>query len=115
MNKVHVKYSKLPHPTSPTDEDFKPLPFQSDIRKMIYALNKMLPPDVRIADASTMPTMNVDVTKRNHDDNYDKDENNANGIERRLSFPFHPSLDSVSKTYSYTFSIGELYDPLQRR
>jgi len=91
---LSIEGKRLPHPTCPTDNDFKPLPFGSDLRQMLFALNKMLPPDVRVSDASTMPIPNVsDVEKIPH--------------------PFHPSLDSISKTYVYTFSIGELYDPLQ--
>jgi len=91
---LSIKGKRIPHPSSPRDDEFKPLPFDSDLQKMVYALNKMLPPDVMIADASTMPTDSSDETH-----------------ER----PFHPSLDTISKTYSYTFSVGIAHDPLQCR
>lgn len=29
--------------------------------------------------------------------------------------PFHPSLDSKGKTYRYTFSVGEIHDPIRNR
>ncbi len=93
-----IEGKRLPHPISPYDEGFKPLPFKSDLKQMIYALNKMLPPDVRISDASYTPTKNG-----GHDE--------LSKPER----PFHPSLDAISKTYSYTFSIGEVHDPIRSR
>lgn len=82
---------KVPHPRSPTDECFKELPFNANLQQMIFALNKMLPPDVRVHNASPMPVA-VDASR-----------------------PFHPSLDSLRKTYQYTFSVGEIHDPIRCR
>jgi tRNA U38,U39,U40 pseudouridine synthase TruA len=90
-----IEGKRLPHPISPIDKGFKPLPFKSDLKKIVYALNKMLPPDVSVRNVSTMPLP----TRSRQGEIY----------------PFHPSLDSVCKTYSYTFSIGELYDPIKIR
>jgi len=92
----------LPHPTSPTDKDFKELPFKSDVRKMLFTLNKMLPPDVRVLDASPFPTKEVL-------------DDGGSGDGQLLQRPFHPSLDSVAKTYRYTFSLGEIHDPIRCR
>ncbi len=94
---LSIAGKRLPHPISPTDEGFKPLPFGSDLNQMLYALNRMLPPDVRILDACTLPV------KR-------EEEHSVENIR-----PFHPSLDTKIKTYTYKFSVGELYDPLQYR
>ena len=81
------------HPNSPFDSNFKPLPFDSDLAKLTFTLNKMLPPDVRVIDVSPTPMMSrVSQTR-----------------------PFHPSLDTMNKTYQYTFSVGELHDPVRRR
>jgi tRNA U38,U39,U40 pseudouridine synthase TruA len=92
-----IEGKRLPHPTSPTDEGFMPLPFKGDLSKMMYALNKMLPPDVRIRDTSSTPTIN----------------GTYESGERKV--PFHPSLETVTKTYSYTFSVGDLHDPIRCR
>jgi len=42
-----IEGKRLPHPTSPGDTSFKELPFKSDLQQMVFAMNKMLPPDVR--------------------------------------------------------------------
>ena len=86
---LSIEGKRLPHPISPRDESFKELPFKSDLKQMIFALNKMLPPDVRVHNASPMPST-IDSSMR----------------------PFHPSLDSQRKTYRYTFSVGEIHDPI---
>ena len=98
-----IEGKRLPHPATPTDDGFKPLPFESDLTKMVYALNKMLPPDIQLADASSTPTIN-----RNFEDKQGEEEGERN-------IPFHPSLNTISKTYSYTFSAGDLYDPVRCR
>ena len=64
----------------------KVLPFNGDLKKLVYVLNRMLPFDVRIENASPFP------------------------LEQ-----FHPSLDTKSKTYVYTFSVGNHPDPLRWR
>lgn len=87
-----IKGKRLPHPTSPFDEAFQELPFHSDLHKLILTLNKMLPPDVRVKNISPMPILHTGEYK-----------------------PFHPSLDSVQKTYRYTFSVGDIHDPIRCR
>mmetsp|Transcript_33382 Transcript_33382/g.48677 ORF Transcript_33382/g.48677 Transcript_33382/m.48677 type:complete len:460 (-) Transcript_33382:52-1431(-) len=90
---------RLPHPTSSTDKSlFMPLPFESNLGKMMYVLNRMLPPDVRVSAVSETPA---------------KNDSNESGCS--ASVPFHPSLDTVGKTYLYTFSIGDMHDPMRWR
>ena len=84
---------ELQNPRSPSDLNFKPLPFGSDLAKLTFTLNKMLPPDVRVVTASPSPVLKW-VAKANQ---------------------FHPSLDAMQKTYQYTFSVGELHNPLSSR
>jgi len=80
-------------PISPTDPNFETLPFRGDLQQIIYVLNRMIPMDVRVTDASYMPS----------------------STEKSI---FHPTLSAVSKTYQYKFSVpqpGNIYDPLQWR
>jgi len=42
-----IEGKRLPHPVTPDDRSFKELPFKSDLQQMLFAINKMLPPDVR--------------------------------------------------------------------
>jgi tRNA pseudouridine38-40 synthase len=84
-----IEGKQKPHPISPSDSSFRELPFNSDVQKLLYTLNKMLPPDVRIMNASYMPRYYFQ---------------NA---------PFHPSLSSVAKTYRYTISVGDIFDPIR--
>lgn len=80
-------------PNGPTDStNFVQLPFNSDLSKLVYVLNRMLPPDVRVLAASPMPTV----------------ISNSIGA-------FHPTLSTQSKTYVYRFAIGNIQDPLQSR
>ena len=44
---ISIEGKRLPHPIAPDDRSFKELPFKSDLQQMLFALNKMLPPDVR--------------------------------------------------------------------
>ena len=90
---LSIPGKRTPHPTSPHDESFKEIPFNSDLQKMVHALNKMMPPDVRITNASPMPTQRPTILGR----------------------PFHPSLDSIQKTYRYMLSNGEIHDPIRSR
>ena len=62
------------------------LPFEGDICKLVYVLNRMLPDDIRVNAASYLPY---------------KD--------------FHPTVDALVKTYQYTFSVGSVHDPLTSR
>eukprot|EP00557_Chaetoceros_sp_GSL56_P006068 CAMPEP_0176492050 /NCGR_PEP_ID=MMETSP0200_2-20121128/8765_1 /TAXON_ID=947934 /ORGANISM="Chaetoceros sp., Strain GSL56" /LENGTH=404 /DNA_ID=CAMNT_0017889533 /DNA_START=91 /DNA_END=1305 /DNA_ORIENTATION=+ len=89
---LSIPGKKLPHPRNPYDEAFQELPFKSDMHHLVSALNKMLPPDVKVVDISPMPT-----------------------IRSGKNEPFHPSLDSVKKTYRYTFSLGAIHDPIRCR
>ena len=73
--------------------NFLPLPFGSDLSKLVFVLNRMLPPDVRVLAASPLPLMPF-----NNDDQ---------------PVPFHPALHTMSKTYMYKFAIGYIHDPLQ--
>lgn len=65
---------------------FRPIPCGGDAGKIMFCLNRMLPPDVRIM-----------------------------GISPLESFEFHPTLHSETKTYRYTFSVGKVYDPMRWR
>lgn len=84
-----INGKRKPHPVSPSDDNFKELPFNSDIEMLIRKLNRMLPPDVRILNASPMPSYQF------------------NGL------PFHPSLATTGKTYRYTISVGDICDPIR--
>jgi len=76
-------------PLSPYDERFEKLPFDGDLVKLIYVLNRMMPFDVRIVDASPMPNSTA---------------------------PFHPSKSVASKTYTYRFALPRnIYDPMSWR
>lgn len=83
--------------TRPNSHDdtsnFLPLPFGSDLSKLVFVLNRMLPPDVRVLAASPLPLMPF-----NNDDQ---------------PVPFHPALHTMSKTYMYKIAIGYIHDPLQ--
>ena len=62
------------------------LPFDGDVSKLAYVLNRMIPDDIRILGASYLPYVN-----------------------------FHPTVDAILKTYEYTLSIGTVHDPLTSR
>ena len=80
-----------PHPRNATDStSFLSVP--KDLSKVAFAMNRMLPPDIRISGIAPIPNV-------------------EHGV-------FHPSLSTVSKTYVYTFSIGtrgNIPDPTSRR
>ena len=97
----HSLNSTIPiRPNAPNDETmFVQLPFNSDLSKLVYVLNRMLPPDVRILAASPMPT--VDST--------------SSLLTKYAIDAFHPTLSTTSKTYAYKFSIGNIQDPLRSR
>jgi len=98
------------HPSSSTDDSyFLPLPFDSDLRRMVWVMNKMLPPDVRILDASPTPDRNI--LFQDHPRTDDTQQNTEHDNTR----PFHPSLDTEAKTYQYTFSLGQFHDPTRCR
>jgi len=70
-------------PRSYNDANFMPLPFDSDLSKLVFVLNRMLP-DIRVVAASPLPDVS-----------------------------FHPTLNTTSKTYRYKFAVGPVHDPLQ--
>ena len=75
-------------PTSSNDtSNFLPLPFNSDLSKLVFVLNRMLPPDVRIMAAAPLPYVSSNT-------------------------PFHPTLLTTGKTYQYCFAIGSVHDPI---
>mmetsp|Transcript_33900 Transcript_33900/g.73488 ORF Transcript_33900/g.73488 Transcript_33900/m.73488 type:complete len:510 (-) Transcript_33900:15-1544(-) len=83
---------RIPHPSSPSDDSsFEYLPFNGNIDKLMFVLNRMLPPDVRVINVSPMPQKPAE------------------------EIPFHPTLDAREKTYKYTFSIGHIHDPMRWR
>jgi tRNA U38,U39,U40 pseudouridine synthase TruA len=90
----HRRVPETPHDSS----HFLPLPFQGNMDKMVFVLNRMLPRDVCIMDVSTLPHVNNPIT--------------THYIAPHL---FHPSIDAISKTYQYTVSIGNMHDPLRCR
>ena len=114
------------HPSSSTDASyFLPLPFDSDLRRIVWVMNKMLPPDVRILDASPTPDdyilpshdappfRTIDPRQRGKDDGPDdgkRDRGRGDGTR-----PFHPSLDTEAKTYRHTFSLGQFHNPTRCR
>jgi tRNA pseudouridine38-40 synthase len=88
---------RKPHPRSSFDSSpcFTALPMS--IGKVMYCLNRMLPHDVKVRAVAKVP-------ERNRATSVMDDER-----------PFHPTLDAVSKTYEYTFSVGPVHDPLMWR
>ena len=94
--------SSLPlfRPSGPTDAtNFIELPFNSDLSKLVFVLNRMLPPDVRILAASPMPTVKL----------------TSPSLTKCSIDAFHPTLCTDNKTYVYRFAIGTIQDPLQSR
>jgi tRNA pseudouridine(38-40) synthase len=80
---------RMPHPMNSTDTSYF-VPLRMSLDKMTHAFNRMCV-DVRImAHASTPTTV-------------------------KGTAPFHASKSSTSKTYLYTFSVGPMHDPTQRR
>ena len=92
INSNGIPGKRLPHPAFPTDDSsFQRLPFNGDIDKLMFVLNRMLPPDVRISNIAPTPTKSTD------------------------ELPFHPTLDARGKTYRYTLSMGHVHDPMRWR
>lgn len=88
MSESNIPGKKLPHPSSSHDESpcFEPIPM--DLPKLMYVLNRMLPRDVKVMGISPVPEI-------------------SGGV-------FHPSIHAQTKTYQYTFSVGQLHDPTRR-
>ena len=98
--------SSIPiRPNGPNDAtNFVHLPLNSDLSKLVYVLNRMLPPDVRVLAASPMPTV-------------ESASSSSSSSLKKYSIvdAFHPTIYTRSKTYVYQFSIGNIQDPLQSR
>lgn len=98
--RYHSPNSNVPiRPNAPNDKMFVPLPFNPDLSKLVYVLNRMLPPDVRIIAASPPPTV----------------ESTSSSLRKHSIGAFHPTLCTTSKTYVYQFSIGNIQDPISSR
>lgn len=83
---------RKPHPTSSTDASyFESLAMNGNMSRMAFALNRMLPPDVRVTGIAPVPTLTG------------------------TKLPFHPSTSAVDKTYEYTISVGGIHDPTSCR
>jgi tRNA U38,U39,U40 pseudouridine synthase TruA len=96
-------------PHSPTDTNFLPLPF--DLSKLIFVLNRMLPPDVRVIASSPVPIVQGNTPTRGF-----QDVNQLNvqfDSSSQTALPFHPTLHVKSKTYTYQFSVGPVQDPIR--
>ena len=84
---------RKPHPTSPTDNSFfEPSPMDGNMSRMAFALNRMLPADVRITGVAPAPNAKQ---------------------KSGQQLPFHPSQNAVTKTYEYKISVGCIHDPTQ--
>ena len=76
---------RMPHPVDSWDDScFEPIAMNT--QKLMYVLNRMLPPDAKVRGVAPVPSIKGDI-------------------------PFHPTLNAISKTYQYTFSIGAIHDP----
>jgi tRNA pseudouridine38-40 synthase len=84
---------RKPHPITATDTSyFEALPMGSNLSRIAFALNRMLPADVRVTGIAPTPALPQ------------QDEDNG-------PRPFHPSLRAKNKTYQYTISVGGVADP----
>ncbi|KAL9183543.1 hypothetical protein ACHAXT_004399 [Thalassiosira profunda] len=92
-------------PSVGDDASFLPLPFDSDLSKLVFVLNRMLPPDLRLVAASPLPEVCTSTPIK------------GDSIPSPESGPiaFHPTLHTASKTYAYQFGIGPIHDPLQTK
>jgi tRNA pseudouridine38-40 synthase len=82
---------RKPHPTSSTDSSyFEPMPMDGNLSRLVFALNRMRPPDVHVTGIAPTPSVEE-------------------------SSPFHPSSSIVCKTYEYRISVGGMHDPTMRR
>mmetsp|Transcript_19095 Transcript_19095/g.40114 ORF Transcript_19095/g.40114 Transcript_19095/m.40114 type:complete len:534 (+) Transcript_19095:115-1716(+) len=88
-------------PQSKNDPSFLPLPFESNLSKLVFVLNRMLPPDIRVMAASPLPRNISSATTPT-----------TSILEAYDKFAFHPTLHTSGKTYIYKFAIGGNHDPL---
>lgn len=94
----NISGKRTPHPANATDSSvFLPLPM--NMTKIAFALNRMLPPDIRIMGIAPIPNI-------------------PNKVVGAHSTVFHPTLSAIAKTYVYTFSVStrlSVPDPTTRR
>jgi tRNA pseudouridine38-40 synthase len=88
--KSSISGKRLPHPTGPNDDTCF-LPFRLSPERLQIVLNRMLPDDITICGVCPSPPL-------------------QEGLR-----PFHPTMDALSKTYQYRFSLGPIHDPTQWR
>lgn len=88
---------RKPHPISSTDSSyFEPMPMGGNLSRLVFALNRMRPPDVQVTGIAPTPSIILD--KKDDD-----------------SLPFHPSLSCLCKTYEYRISVGAMHDPTTKK
>ena len=93
-----ISGKRLPHPRNATDPSaFLPLPMPP--AKLAFALNRMLPPDVRILQYASLPTTTTTTTT----------------TTASSTTVFHASQSATSKTYVYRLAHGPRPDPTQGR
>jgi len=105
-------------PRSMNDELFHPLPFNGDLSKISYVLNRILPYDIRINNICLPPESGTAASSSLSTPN----KKNSNAMF------FHPTTFALSKTYKYTFAVPNcilgssntrnnyhLFDPLRWR
>ena len=108
-DKNATQSTSIQRPKSYNDTDYLPLPFDSSLSKLVYVLNRMLPPDVRIVGAAPLPHVSSSVPIRGISANLpSSNEKSDTGIA------FHPTLHTISKTYKYQFAIGPVHDPIKQ-
>jgi tRNA U38,U39,U40 pseudouridine synthase TruA len=97
-------YTPVQSPSRPMSRNdtsnFRPLPFNSDLSKLVFVMNRMLPPDVRVLAASPLPQSSLSSPISSSTTTNDE------------AVPFHPTLHALGKTYAYRFAIGPMHDPL---
>ncbi|KAL3791311.1 hypothetical protein HJC23_006040 [Cyclotella cryptica] len=108
----NVTWAQL-RPGSPTDCNFLPLPFDSNLPKLVFVLNRMLPPDVRVIAASPAPIIpGCTPVKGVQDPVFNGGITQYNTMNKHVQ-PFHPTLHVKSKTYRYQFAVGPIQDPMR--
>jgi tRNA U38,U39,U40 pseudouridine synthase TruA len=95
-------------PNSSADTTFLPLPFESNLSKLVFVLNRMLPPDVRVIASSPAPNVPKYTPVRGCE-KFDV----LSGRLPNVELSFHPTLHVKSKTYTYQFAVGPVQDPLK--
>ena len=101
-------------PQSATDTNFLPLPFDSNLSKLVFVLNRMLPPDVRVIASSPAPRVPEYTPVRVGDVTVVGDEIDLQSdVVSTARLSFHPTLHVKSKTYTYQFAVGPVQNPLR--